>query len=96
MSVVDVKSIYRSVPINLEHSRFQDLRRTVDGEEKFFYDRRVCFGLKCGPFYFNHKSEFNFNEVSKRVNYFDDFIVYLDPTRNACKLKLISLNFCVL
>lgn len=79
MSVIDIKSAYRSVPINPDHSIYQGLRWRLDGEEKFFIDRRLCFGLKCGPFYFNLLSEFVYNECSSRydiqmVNYLDDFI----------------------
>lgn len=79
MSVVDRKSAYRSVPINPDHSTFQGFKWELDGVERFFIDRRLCFGLKCGPFYLNLLSEFLFKSCTKiygiqLVNYLDDFI----------------------
>lgn len=45
----------------------------------FFMDHRLCFGLKCGPYYFNLISEFIFWSCSRLfgidlVNNLDDFI----------------------
>lgn len=52
ITVVDIKSAYRAVSIDPEHSKLQGIRWEVDGEEKFLVDKRLCFGLRCAPFYF--------------------------------------------
>lgn len=61
-----------------EHSKLQGLRWEVDGEEKYLIDKRLCFGLRCAPFYFFLISEFIYNILTnvynlRVVNYLDDF-----------------------
>lgn len=78
ITVVDIKSAYRAVSVNPEHSKLQGLRWEIDGEEKFLQDKRLCFGLRCAPFYFFLISEFVYNILTDRyslsvVNYLDDF-----------------------
>lgn len=53
MVVVDTKCAYRLVPIDSDHSRYQGFCWDLDGVEKFYVDHRLCFGLRCGPYYFN-------------------------------------------
>lgn len=78
ISVVDIKSAYRAVSVDPEHSELQGIRWEVDGEEKYLIDRRLCFGLRCAPYYFFLISEFIYNVLSEVfalnvVNYLDDF-----------------------
>lgn len=78
ITVVDIKSAYRAVSINPDHVCLQGLRWNIDGEDKFLVDSRLCFGLRCAPYYFNLISEFIYNVLSERyslrtVNYLDDF-----------------------
>lgn len=78
ITVVDIKSAYRAVSINPEHVDMQGLRWEIDGEEEFLVDSRLCFGLRCAPFYFNLISDFVFDVLTQRyglkvVNYLDDF-----------------------
>lgn len=80
MAVVDIKNAYRSVPINPSHSKYQGFRWDLDGVEHYYVDRRMCFGLKCGPYYFNLLSEFVHDVLVstfqlRLVNYLDDFLV---------------------
>lgn len=80
MAVTDIKNAYRSDPINPDQSTFQGIRWEVNSEERGFVDRRLCFGLHCGPFYFNLLSEFMANSMSRLygmriVNYLDDFFI---------------------
>lgn len=78
ITVVDIKSAYWAVSINPEHSRLQGIRWEIDGKEKFLHDKRLCFGLRCAPFYFFLISEFIYNVLSEKyglnvINYLDDF-----------------------
>ena len=79
MTVVDIKSAYRAVPIRPEHRKFQGFKWDLDGNSLWFVDNRMCFGLRLGPMYFNMLSTFvhdvmlNVYNV-KIVNYLDDFI----------------------
>lgn len=50
----------------------------MNGEEKYLIDKRLCFGLRCAPFYFFLISEFIFSILTddynlRVVNYLDDF-----------------------
>lgn len=78
ITVVDIKSAYRAVSIDPSHVQVQGLRWEIQGEQKFLVDKRLCFGLRCAPYYFNLISEFFFNVLTERyslrvVNYLDDF-----------------------
>lgn len=78
ITVVDIKSAYRAVSVDPEHANLQGLRWELDGEEKYIIDKRLCFGLRCAPFYFYLISEFIYNILSDMygldiVNYLDDF-----------------------
>lgn len=89
MAVSDIKNAYRSVPINPDHSKFQGIRWEVDAQEKWFVDRRLCFGLRCGPYYLYLLSEFIANTMvrfhnMRIVNYLDDFLV-TDSSFDLCQ-----------
>lgn len=90
VTVVDIKSAYRAVSINPEHVDMQGLRWNIGGEEKFLVDRRLCFGLRCAPYYLNLISEFIYNVLVQRyslkvVNYLDDFAA-VGSTYDECLL----------
>ena len=79
LSVVDIKSAYRAVPIREEHRTLQGFSWDLEGEKEYYVDNRLCFGLCLGPSYFNRISSFIFDVVSeifnlKIVNYLDDFL----------------------
>lgn len=83
MSVIDIKSAYRSVSVNPDQVRYQGLRWVLNGEEIYLLDHRLCFGLHCGPFYFNLLSNFIYERLVdihgiRLVNYLDDYIVIAD------------------
>lgn len=78
ISVVDIKSAYKAVSVDPEHADLQALRWEVNGKERYLIDKRLCFGLRCAPYYFYLISEFIYNVLSDRygitvVNYLDDF-----------------------
>ena len=90
MSVVDIKNAYRSVCINPDHSVYQGFRWNFgDGRgARLMVERRLCFGTRCGPFYFNLISDFITRSLTvkygmKVVNYLDDFLVMGD-TYDSC------------
>ena len=58
MSVVDIKSAYRAVPISPNHRKFMGFRWQLDGKEMFFVENRMSFGLRLGPLYFDKISRF--------------------------------------
>lgn len=78
MSVVDIKSAYRAVPIKPEHRTFVGFKWDLDGEDRFFHDNRLCFGLRTGPYQFNKISSFIAETLHELhgitiVQYLDDF-----------------------
>ena len=90
MSVVDIKNAYRSVCINMDHSVYQGFRWNFgDGRgARLMVERRLCFGTRCGPFYFTLISDFITRSLTvkygiKVVNYLDDFLVMGD-TYDSC------------
>ena len=79
MSVVDIKSAYRAVPIRQDHRKYMGFEWELEGVKRAFVDNRLCFGLRLGPQYFQLISNFvhdillNLYKV-ETVNYLDDFI----------------------
>lgn len=98
MGVVDIKSAYRSVSINPSHVKYQGLNWEFDDGIKYLVDRRLCFGLKCGPHYFSVISDFVQTKLIEMynirvINYLDDYIT-LAKTEEGCwenQLKVIRL-----
>lgn len=81
MTIIDVKSAYRLVPINPLHYTYQGFRWTLDGVEQTFVDHRLCFGLRCGPWSFTLISNFIHDMLEyeygvSTVNYLDDNIAF--------------------
>ena len=80
MSVIDIKSAYRAVPIMEQHRKYMGFQWEVNGVLKTFVDNRMCFGLRLGPQYFQRISNFIHDVLLYEhgvvtVNYLDDFIV---------------------
>ena len=80
MAVIDIQSAYRAVTINPDHWTFQGFRWVEDGQEKWYIDHRMCFGVRTGPYYFNLISNFIQETLSQHeniriMNYLDDFLV---------------------
>ena len=78
MTVVDIKSAYRAVPILAHHRKYQGFEWVLDGKSSWFVENRLCFGLRLGPMYFNFLSTFIYDVLTQRglniVNYLDDFV----------------------
>ena len=79
LSVIDIKSAYRAVPIREEHRKFQGFSWELDGVESYYVDNRMCFGLRLGPSYFNRISCFIQDTLTylyglRSENYLDDFL----------------------
>lgn len=47
MSSVDISAAYRSVMINPRDWEAQGIAWTIDGEENYYKDTRLCFGARC-------------------------------------------------
>lgn len=80
MCVLDIQSAYRAVPINPDHRRYQGFSWRWEGEARYFTDNRMCFGLRCAPYYFHLISQFIYYIFAtgfglKAVNYADDFLI---------------------
>ena len=76
LSVADLKSAYRLVPINPQHRKYLGFK----WGDSYFVDNRLCFGLRTGPYIFNCISNFIYHIISKFfdikvVNYLDDFLL---------------------
>ena len=79
ITVIEIKSAYRAVPLLGEHRKFMGFSWELDGETLTFVDNRMCFGLGLGPSYFSIISEFIHDVLvnvygMRVVNYLDDFI----------------------
>ena len=91
MTVIDIKSAYRAVPIYGKHKKYMGFRWEMDGKNRSFVDNRLSFGLRLGPCYFEELSEFIhdylFETYQMRiVNYLDDFIA-IAPSYEQCILE---------
>lgn len=80
LSVIDIKSAYRSVAINPDHSCYQGLRWDFGDGPFYIVDHRLCFGLRCGPYYFSLISDFIQKILVEKfdmrvIQYLDDFCV---------------------
>lgn len=106
MSTVDISSAYRSIHIHPDHWRYHGLSWVVGGEQKYLFDTRLSFGLKCAPFVFTQISNFVVRCLIRRgvtnlVNYLDDYILFgdcFDSCQHAQMVLisvLISLGFYV-
>lgn len=58
MAVVDIKAAYRSVNINPNHRKYQGFVWDLDGEDRFYTDNCICFGLRSAPYIFTQLTEF--------------------------------------
>ena len=56
MSVIDIKSAYRAVPIMASHRNHQGFEWVFEGKSCWFVDNCMCFGLRLGPMYFTYLS----------------------------------------
>ena len=65
-SVVDIQSAYRSVNIFPDHRTCQGFRWNVDGQDRWFEDNCLSFGLKCAAFIFSRVSEFVVRAMNRR------------------------------
>ena len=90
MSVVDISSAYRSVPISPDHSTFLSFKWDFgDGRgELYLQENRLSFGLKCTPYIFDMLSNLavdmsGYEGAQRVVNYVDDYIV-VDGTFGGC------------
>lgn len=94
MATVDIANAYRTIPIHPEDWKYQGIVWKVENEQRFFYDTRLCFGLKCAPFIFTKIAEFIANCMSRKgytiVYYIDDFWIYGD-TFEDCRRAEIEL-----
>ena len=101
LSVIDIKSAYRAVPIKEDHRKYQGFSWELDGATKYYVDNRMCFGLRLGPSYFNRLSCFIYEILSvfyglRVVNYLDDFLSVsdsLEEALNARDLIVKTLRF---
>lgn len=79
MATVDIASAYRTVSINPEDWKHQGISWQIEEEQRYLYDTRLCFGLRCAPYIFTKIAEFIANCMSRRgysiVYYIDDFWV---------------------
>lgn len=80
MSVLDIKSAYRSVNVFPEHTKFQGFSWRTKNQTKYFTDNCLSFGLKCSPFIFSMLTDFVIRSMRRRgfrnvFGYLDDYII---------------------
>ena len=93
MSVVDLKSAYRSVSVFAPHAEFQGF----EWEGAWYLNNRLSFGLRCAPSIFDKLSNFivlvaKSYGVGKVVNYLDDFIVIADSEEECLRQRNILIE----
>lgn len=81
MCTVDICSAYRSIHVNPSNWKFHAVQWVIDGVNKFLWDTRLSFGLKCAPFIFTQVSNFVVRCMQRRgimgiVSYLDDYILF--------------------
>ena len=101
MSVLDIKSAYRSVNIFPDHRQYQGFLWDVSGcgIDQTMVDNCLCFGLKSAPYLYTQITEFVMRTMSQLgfpgvFGYLDDFIA-VSPTELQCK-KVMSVLIDVL
>ena len=88
-SVVDVSAAYRAVPIHPGDRTKQGFMWNLDGEDEYYLDCSLSFGLKCAPFIFTKLTEFVIRCLKRRnihrvYGYLDDFLV-MGESRQECR-----------
>ena len=94
-AVLDLKAAYRSVHIAPQDRTHQGFMWDWEGQERYFLDNRLFFGLKCAPYIFSRLTEFTVRSMDRRgckgvFGYLDDFLVTAD-TKDECLSKLYTL-----
>ena len=94
-AVLDLKSAYRSVHIAPSDRTYQGFVWNLDGENQWFQDNCLSFGLRCAPYIFSRLTEFVVHCMERRghdgiFGYLDDFLV-VGSTRDECEHKLLCL-----
>lgn len=51
MATVDISSAYRTVAINPDNWKYQGISWNIGGVNRYLYDMRLCFGLRCTRIY---------------------------------------------
>lgn len=96
MSVIDIQSAYRAVPIHPSHRKYLGFQWEFEGEPTYFTDNRLCFGLSTGPFYFHSISKFIADVLQflgvNVVHYLDDYIVISNSYQGALQSQLWTIK----
>lgn len=97
MAVIDIKATYPSVNINSNHRRFQGFAWNLHGEDRFYTDNCICFGLRSAPYIFTQLTEFLVRCMKKRgfscvYGYIDDFLIIGADDKSECAR---SLKLCL-
>jgi len=86
-SIVNIESAWRWIPVFPPHSD--------SSQYNYYVDSRLCFGLSCAQFIFNHISNAIVRMLARHgfcavVNYLDDFAI-IGSTREECQWGLVTL-----
>lgn len=101
LSVVDIQAAYRAVPVYPAHRNYLGFQWCWEGENRYFVDNRLCFGLSTGPFYFHSISCFVAEIVTSvfgitLIYYLDDYIIIAPTFETALmgqKLTIVTLRY---
>ena len=97
MSVIDLKSAFRTVNVYAPHTRFQGFAWNSGHGNEWFESNRLSFGLRCAPYIFDKLSNFIVKVakgygVSRVVNYLDDFIVIADSAEECLRQRNLVIE----
>lgn len=88
--VVDISNAYRSINIYPPHRKYMGFAWKIDGQDKWFCDNALCFGIRSAPYIFNCVSDFVAHNLSNQgvhcINYLDDFFI-AGETADTCASK---------
>ena len=97
MSVVDLKSAYRTINVYGPHTEYQGFAWDMGDGKKFYKSNRLTFGLKCAPYIFNRISDFivavaEAYGVERIVNYLDDFIIVAGSAEECLRQRNVLIE----
>ena len=97
MSILDVQSAYRNVPVLGKHRTYQGFRWEVDNVNRYLVSNSLTFGIKCAPYIFPMHTEFIVRCMKRRgherlFGYLDDLLMMSD-SYEGCVRMMYDLLF---
>lgn len=97
MASVDIAAAYRSILVHPSQWKFQGLSWCFAGEQRYIFDTRICFGLRCAPYIFTQVSNFVLRCLKRRGHlnclvYLDDYLVVGDSEYECANAQNVLIS----